>query len=87
MSRRTARNGRGLAMDGSAIKHWTANNGRLGNGRLGDGKLCDKALDGSAMKRWMAGQCCNGGHDDVAIDSSQWTRARDGQLGDKALDG
>jgi hypothetical protein len=71
-------------MDVLAIKHRTAKNGRLGNGWLGDGQLCNKAQVGSAnLMNW---QCCNGGLGDVAIDSSQWTTARDGQLGDKALD-
>ena len=54
-------------MDGSAIKHPTAKNGRLSNGRLGDGRLCDKALDGSVIKRWTDstliddGQCLDVG--------------------------
>jgi len=66
---------------------WTAKNGRLGNGRLGDGQLRYKALDGSAIKLCTAQRCRNGGLDDAAMDSSRWTTARDGRLGDKALDG
>ena len=52
LSRCTACNGRRLALDGSAIKRWTAKNGRLSNGRLGNGQLCGKALDGWAIKHW-----------------------------------
>ena len=67
LSRCTACNGRWFAMEGSAIKHPTAKNGRLSNGRLGDGRLCDKALDGSVIKRWTDstliddGQCLDVG--------------------------
>ena len=41
-------------MDGLAIKHWTAKNGRLGNGRLGDGQLCDNTVGSMLMDD---GQC------------------------------
>ena len=77
-----------LAMDdGLAIKRWTAKNGRLCNGLLGNGQLCDKALDGSAITRWTAWRCRNGGLGNAAMDCSRWTTARDGRICDKALDG
>ena len=54
LSRCTACNGQRLAMDGLAIKHWTAKYGRLGNGRLGDGQLCDNTVGSMLMDD---GQC------------------------------
>jgi hypothetical protein len=71
----TALNERRLAMDGSAIKLWTACNGRLGNGRLDNGRLSNKALYGSAIKL-----------DDAAMDGLRWTAPKK-WLHDGAMDG
>ena len=78
-----------LAMDSSAkwtAWQWTARDGQLG-------AMDGLALDGLAMagyglaiKRWTARQCRNGGLGDVANDGSRLTNARDGRLGDKAMD-
>jgi hypothetical protein len=82
---REKRHGDG-AMDGKTMSRWTAHVGLLGtmDGLAMDGLAMDGY--GLAIKRWTARQCRNGGFGNVAMDGSRWRTARDGRLGDKALD-
>ncbi len=89
LSARQCRDGQ-LVIDCSAkwtAWQWTAHVGLLG---AMDGLAMDcLAMDGYglAIKCWTARQCHNGGLGYVAMDGSRCRTARDGQLGDKALDG
>ena len=71
-------------MDGSRWTAWQCRDGRLGDVAMA---MVGLAMDGLAIKRWTSRQCRNRWLGNVVMNSSRWTTACNGRLGDKALDG